>query len=105
VSNDFRRFVKRLAREHGSVIFLGKHPVFGALHDVFNMVYENQSDQRSTEISYASSSLEVRADSAFCCLILMNDASKYSEVPEPFLNRFEKTTVHSRQIDGPCDKE
>jgi hypothetical protein len=88
ISNDLRRFAHAMTNGK-TAIFLGRHPCFDNLYDVFNLRYEKLGGRSYALISYAGDSYPIMVHEKFRTIIVVED-SDYRTLPAPFLNRFEK---------------
>ncbi|OHS98298.1 hypothetical protein TRFO_35297 [Tritrichomonas foetus] len=94
VSNELRRLTK-VMKNGETAAFIGNHPCFSGLYDVFNLRYQNEGVDQDNEqisramISYGGDSYPVIVKKSFRAIIIVeNDV--YESFPQPFLNRFEK---------------
>jgi hypothetical protein len=88
ISNDLRRFARAMTSGK-TTIFLGRHPCFDNLYDVFNLRYNKLGVRSYALISYAGDSYPIMVHERFRTIIVVED-SDYKKLPAPFLNRFEK---------------
>lgn len=88
-SNDLRKFARAMLNNKGRVVFVGKHPCFDSLYDVFNMYYESFAGSKMALVSYAGGSFKVSVGDDFRVIIVVNE-DDYEQLSAPFLNRFEK---------------
>ena len=88
-SNDLRKFARAMLNDKGRVVFVGRHPCFDSLYDVFNMYYETFAGSKMALVSYAGGSFKVGVGADFRVIVIVNEPD-YNQLSAPFLNRFEK---------------
>ena len=88
-SNDLRKFARAMLNDQGRVVFVGRHPCFDSLYDVFNMYYETFAGSKMALVSYAGGSFKVSVGEDFRVIVIVNEPD-YHQLSAPFLNRFEK---------------
>lgn len=88
ISDELRRLAT-IMYENKIAIFIGKHPCFDSLYDIFNLRYQRSGDHSSAMLSFGGDSYATQIEPAFKVIIILEDAD-YKSLPQPFLNRFEK---------------
>jgi len=94
IESDLTGFKENLAKGQ-NVVFIGVHPAFDGLYDVFNMAYIKDGNQFKTSISFSSGTREVPIKESFKTTILL-DYEDYCNLPAPFKNRFDKIPLTFR---------
>ena len=96
ISNDLKQFAKSMTSGE-TIIFIGNHPCFNCLYDVFNLRYETIYGDSFALISFAGDSFLVKVHPKFKVIIIMEE-NEYKSLPAPFLNRFEKMFLNYNLI-------
>jgi hypothetical protein len=102
ISNELKQFTKQLVSRDGRVIFVGLHPVFDSLSNVFNLYYDDLGGNKFATLSEAGHLFPVPVDPTFRCTLILDDVvpegtGEYRRLPPPFLKRFEKFSVQWRK--------
>ncbi|KAK8894420.1 hypothetical protein M9Y10_022854 [Tritrichomonas musculus] len=91
ISNEIRRLTEIMYK--GKIaVFIGKHPCFDSLYDIFNLRYQKEGGDEElfvALISYGGDSYPTLISSNFKAIIIL-ESDVYKSLPQPFLNRFEK---------------
>ncbi|KAK8835712.1 hypothetical protein M9Y10_040530 [Tritrichomonas musculus] len=91
ISNEIRRLTEIMYK--GKIaVFIGNHPCFDCLYDIFNLRYQKDCGYEElfvALISYGGYSCQTRISSNFKAIIIL-ESDVYKSLPQPFLNRFEK---------------
>ena len=96
ISNDLKIFSEAMCKGE-TIVFIGDHPCFDSLYDVFNLLYEENGPHSYALISFGGDSYSVEVNKNFRAIINI-DKKQYTHLPAPFLNRFEKIPLDYRLI-------
>ena len=91
ISNDLKKVALSMTKGE-KIIFIGNHPCFNSLYDVFNVRYQTINDSKYALISYAGDSTMIKVHPNFRVIIIIEEYV-LKNLPLPFLNRFEKINL------------
>jgi len=83
--------------EGKQIVFIGEHPCFNSLYEVFNVRYDSDGSNHYAQISYKGDSHSFPINPDFRAIIVFNQ-NEYQSQPPPFLNRFEKIVFTNSHI-------
>ncbi|KAK8881225.1 hypothetical protein M9Y10_003959 [Tritrichomonas musculus] len=91
ISSEIRRLTEIMSK--GKIaVFIGNHPCFESLYNVFNLRYQKDGEDEeffTAKISHCTDSYQIHISRKFKAIIIL-ESDVYKSLPPPFLNCFEK---------------